>query len=183
MTITSPWLHPACQRTSTLPSLPEPIEELAGDPRVPGSAPSMLCPRGARREPWRGGHRATSKIGRCCSQSSASSSMIMVRFPFLRARSRPDLISSYAFVRPIVILAELSHAHGSLPGTPPCFSFRNFRFHEVTSPLSAGMAPATAPAFSRTLATRLSGEQRLSKDETCELLGWECPIPGAHRLP
>ena len=49
--------------------------------------------------------------------------------------------------------------------------------------LEAGMVPATVPAFSRTRTTRSSGEQRLSKDETCGLLGRECPIPGAHRLP
>jgi hypothetical protein len=37
--------------------------------------------------------------------------------------------------------------------------------------LEAGMVPATVPAFSRTPAKRSSGEQGLSKDETCELLG------------
>jgi hypothetical protein len=49
--------------------------------------------------------------------------------------------------------------------------------------LEAGMVPATVPAFSRTRRNDSLAKQRLSKDETCELLGWECPIPGARKLP
>src|SRR5260370_168885 len=45
-------------------------------------------------------HREASMAGKRRSQSSASSSVMMVRFPIFRPRRRPHLSSEYAVVRP-----------------------------------------------------------------------------------
>src|SRR6187401_69353 len=112
------------------------------------------------------------------------------------ARPQPSRSDLFVCLRSsdVVVLAELSDAHGSLPGTPPSFCLRNYRFHEVTSPLSTGIVPTTAPACVRTVpkqtlcgswgATPRSRTGVLALHASSRPLGGEnCRIPEVRFVP